>query len=100
MQVQNQYLHYLFHPNFQGPKIIFALSYKDNASTSGHTEFFFSKEKIKSYSIVTKGRPQFDQLVKYDIRTHGYIRKITPGKEMTIQLAAYLTVHTSKETIS
>lgn len=66
----------------------------------GTQNFFSQKKKIKGYSIMTKGTPQFDQLVKYDIRTHGYIRKITPGKEMTIQLAASLIVHTSKETIS
>ena len=40
---QNQYLVYLVDPSFQGVNRLFALSFKNNALITGHTDIFFQK---------------------------------------------------------
>ena len=72
---QSQYLDYLIDPSFQGGYRPFISSIENNVDQTGHM-IFFPKIEIKDYYIIIDGQTFFDQIVKYDLRTEGNIKKL------------------------
>ena len=55
VQTQNQYLHYLIDPRFQGVNRFFVLLSENNEDRTGHTGYFLPNEQIKDYNVMIDG---------------------------------------------
>ena len=59
----NQYLNYLFGPNFQGVNRFFVLSYENETDASGHTGYYIPKVETKDYHVMIDWRNLLNQPV-------------------------------------
>ena len=80
MQAQNQYLHYLIDPSFQGVNRLFVLSFENSAHQTSYTQYFHPTVEIKDCNVMIDGEHFFDQLVKIYIRRNYNIKKIATGQ--------------------
>ena len=77
---QNQCLHFLIDPSFQGVNRLSVLSFENEDDRKVHAGYYLAKVKIKNYNIMIDRKNFFDQPVKSDMRTYDKIRKIATGQ--------------------
>ena len=82
---QNQYLHYLNGPSFQGVNIPFLLSFENNVVRTGQTGYFLLEVETKDHNIIT-----MDQPVKYSRSTYKNIQKVVTGQGDEYTLGCFL----------
>ena len=81
-QATSQCIDNLIDPIFQGVTRLFALSFENINSRTGHTEYFFITREVKNYNVMIDGKNFFDQPVKNKLRTCDNILKIEQVEEM------------------
>ena len=86
---QNQCLHFLVDPSFQGVNRFFVLPFKDNAHQRRHTGYFIPTVQIKDYSVMMDRKNIFNHPVKM-IKEHMIIlQELQVFKGMIIHLVIY-----------
>ena len=66
---QNRYLNHLIDPSFQGVRILFVLSFKNENDRTLHSTHYLPKVEIKDYNVMTDGKNCFDQPINSNIKT-------------------------------
>ena len=79
MPGQKEHLNYLIDVSFQEVNRLFILLFEDNTVRTTHTRYFLPKKEIKDCIALIDGK-DFDQPVKYDMKTFDNIQKNAPGQ--------------------
>ena len=77
---QNQCLHFLIDPNFEGVNRLFVLSSENEEDGKVQTGYYLPKVEIKYYNVLNDGKNFFDQPVINDMGTYDKIWKIATGR--------------------
>ena len=72
---ENQYLHFLIDPSFQGVNRLFHLTFENETQPASHKRYYFPTRKIKTYNVMINGQNIFDQPVRNDLITCDSIEK-------------------------
>ena len=67
MKARNQHLGYKVDPIFQGVKILFVLSFKNDAYQRIYRRYFLLAVEIRHYNVMINGKNVSDQPVKNDL---------------------------------
>ena len=86
IQATKTYLDYLIDPSFQGVNRPFVLSFENNTDRPLLTKYHLPTVETKGYNVMIDGKNFFDKLVKNNLKTFDYIRKIVtvPGDDYTV----------------
>ena len=80
IEIQNQYLNYLFDPSFQEVNRLFVLYFKNNGNRKSHRGCFLPKVEIKDYNVTIDGQIVFHQPVTNDLIKSDNITKTATGQ--------------------
>ena len=75
---QNQNLHHLIEPSFQGVNKLFVLAFENDTKRTSHSSYYLPNVEIKNY-ILINGENFFDQPIKDNKVTYENITKISTG---------------------